>query len=321
MLEGRAQKTFDTGNSLDVYCVDIFEVDTIVKCALCRDEISGEPVIYKGKSYCCEACAFDASLRLGSMCGSQSTVEAGRQFERSRAASGHGNKASPGCRAIAIDGPVAVGKSSVGRLLARRLGYLFVDTGAMYRALTLKALQLGIDPQDELRLIELAGRTEIRLEPSPDSRTGYRVLLDGVDATEEIRSPRVESAVSFVSRIPGVRRSLVEMQRGIAAEGRVVMAGRDIATVVLPQAGIKIFLNASAEERARRRYQELKDSGKPADLESVLAELCTRDSLDSTRKDSPLRPDTASVVVDTDRMGLDQVVDAIYAIARERGCP
>lgn len=290
-----------------------------MKCALCHGEIAGEAITYKGKPYCCEACAFDASLRLGSICGSQATVQTGLRYERDRQVAGIPAEPGP-CRVIAIDGPVAVGKSSVGLLLARKLGFQFVDTGAMYRALTWKALQLGISPEDEARLTDLANKTQIFLQPSGDNRNGYRVLVDGADATDEIRTPSVEGSVSLVSRIPGVRRQLVARQRELVEKGKVVMVGRDIATVVLPRADLKVFLSASAEDRAQRRYRELKDAGKAVDFATVLKELRSRDALDSTRVDSPLKPDAASKIIDTDRLSLPEVVDAVYALAKERQC-
>ncbi|GEM_PF-121090 len=288
-----------------------------MKCTLCREEITEEPVTYKGKNYCCQACAFDASVRLGSMCGSQSTVEAGLRFERSRSQPAQGP--AP-CRVIAIDGPVAVGKSTVGKLVARKLGYQFMDTGAMYRALTFKVLQSGIDPSDGTAVADMAARTEIKLRPSEETPSGYIVLVDGVDATDEIRTPRVEASVSLVSRIPAVRRFLVERQRELARDGQVVVVGRDIATVVLPEAELKVFLTASPEERAIRRFQELRQLGKPVEFDSVLAELRKRDTLDSTRADSPLKPAADSRIVDTDKLTLQEAVERVLALAMEREC-
>lgn len=289
-----------------------------MKCALCRDDIVGDAVNYKGKSYCCEACAFDASLRIGSMCGSQSTVATGMRFESIRPATS--GASSPACRTIAIDGPVAVGKTSVGRLLAQRLGYLFVDTGAMYRALTWKALQNGINPNDETALASLAFQTSIQLLPADTNKCGYRVLVDGKDVTDEVRTAAVESSVSLVSSVPAVRRTLVAKQRQLARESRVIMVGRDIATVVLPDADLKVFLTASPQERAQRRYRELKDAGKQPDFESVLRELKARDNIDSTRSDSPLKPDAKSQMVETDGLSLEEVVDRIRGLVLERKC-
>lgn len=289
-----------------------------MKCSLCRDDIAGDAVTYKGKSYCCEACAFDASLRIGSMCGSQSTVATGMRFGSNRPDTS--SASSPACRTIAIDGPVAVGKTSVGRLLAQRLGYLFVDTGAMYRALTWKALQNGADPNNETAMADLAARTSIRLLSSATNSCGYQVFVDGTDVTNETRTAVVESSVSLVSRVPAVRRILVEKQRQLARENQVIMVGRDIATVVLPDADLKVFLTASPQERAQRRYRELKDAGKQPDFESVLRELKTRDNIDTTRADSPLKPDSNSRLVSTDGLSLEDVVDRISALALDPRC-
>ncbi|MDO8472982.1 MAG: (d)CMP kinase [Dehalococcoidia bacterium] len=240
------------------------------------------------------------------------------RFERTRSESPGPTPST--CRTIAIDGPVAVGKTTVGRLLAQRLGYLFVDTGALYRALTWKALQNGIDPQDDAGLADLASRTSIQLLSSEHSTTGYQVLVEGADVTDKVRTPAVESSVSLVSLVPAVRRILVEKQRQMALENKVVMVGRDIATVVLPDADLKVFLTASPRERAQRRYRELKASGKERDFESVLQEMTSRDSLDSTRKDSPLKIAANSQVVDTDMLSLEEVVDRVQALARGQKC-
>ncbi|MBC7225542.1 MAG: (d)CMP kinase, partial [Anaerolineae bacterium] len=165
---------------------------------------------------------------------------------------------------IAIDGPAASGKSTIGGLLAKELGYLYLDTGVMYRAVTLEALRAGVDIADEEAVVALAHRLRIEvLPPGPEHRDGrpYTVLADGRDVTWEIRTPEVDAAVSPVSAYPGVREVLTEAQRQIGRRGRVVMVGRDIGTVVLPDADLKIYLDASPEERARRRYLERLDRG------------------------------------------------------------
>ncbi|MEW6034222.1 MAG: (d)CMP kinase [Chloroflexota bacterium] len=291
-----------------------------MRCTHCREEFEGESVRYKGRDYCCQACAFEASLRTGSICGSRSSVEAGMRYARTQ---DHGmvcdDQPKP-ARVIAIDGPVAVGKTSVGRLLAQRLGYRFIDTGAMYRALTWKALQLGIDTQDERRLPQLADEVDIEVQSDTGEPNGYRALVDGRDVALEIRSTEVEATVSLVSRIPEVRRKMVAKQRALAQQGRAVVVGRDIATVVLPQAELKIFLVATPEQRALRRYRELAESGKGADYDAVLRDLQARDGIDSTRGDSPLKPDADSRVIDTTELTLEQVVDRIYALARDDRC-
>lgn len=291
-----------------------------MKCALCREAIEGEAVRFKGKDYCCEACAFDASLRIGSMCGSQSSVETGMRFERARAVGPATGTEQPRACTIAVDGPVAVGKSSVGRMLASRLGCSFIDTGAMYRALTWQVLHLGMHPDDSDGLTRLAGEASIDMFPDESRGNGYRVAVDGQDVTDEIRKPEVERAVSFVSRVPGVRRALVQKQQHMARGGGAVVVGRDIGTVVLPDASLKVFLTASAEERARRRYRELLAAGKEADEAAVLRELQQRDVIDSTREDSPLRPASDSVTIDTTSLTLEQVVDRIQQMAQERRC-
>ena len=219
---------------------------------------------------------------------------------------------------IAIDGPVAVGKTSVGMRLAQILGCRFIDTGAMYRALTWKALQADISPNDREKLAHLAETTDIDIIPSSANAKGYRVLIDGKDETENLRSTQVEASVSLVSSVPEVRRVLVMRQQKLAEEGSAVVVGRDIATTVLPQAELKIFLTASPEQRAIRRYNELKAHGKQADYKVVLDYLNMRDSIDSTRETSPLRFDSNHIVVDTDNLTLDEVVQHLYNLAHTR---
>jgi cytidylate kinase len=217
---------------------------------------------------------------------------------------------------IAIDGPVAVGKSTVGRLVAERLGHRFVDTGAMYRALTWKALGLGINLKDEARLTQLAANTRIDLLPPEDGEEGDgAVLVDGCDISPEIHTPEVESGVSPVAKVAGVRKILVSQQRRMAEKSKLVMVGRDIGTVVLPQADLKVYLVASAEERARRRYQELIARGQRKDYPSILHDLRLRDETDSLRATSPLRPASDAEVIDTEGLSLEEVVEAIYALA------
>ncbi len=222
-------------------------------------------------------------------------------------------------RRVAIDGPVASGKSAVGSLLARRLGYRFVDTGLMYRAVALFALRQGVDPADGERLAEVARHLDLDLRWNPE--TGEtRIVVGGEDVTDYLRSPEVEKIVSAVSARPEVRRVLVERQRRLAEDGPVVMAGRDIGTVVLPDADVKVFLTASAEERARRRYLERLARGEAADYEAVLAEVRRRDEYDSTRPVAPLRPAPDSLVFDTDGLSLEEVVEKLAeVICRQNG--
>ncbi len=216
---------------------------------------------------------------------------------------------------IALDGPVAVGKSTVGKLLALKLGYRFVDTGLMYRALTWKAIRQDVGLEDEAALTRLAGQTSIDFAPAAEG-DGKAVLVDGQEVTAEIRSAEVERGVSLVSRVPGVRQCMVEQQQRLGRNGGIVMAGRDIGTVVLPQAELKLFLEASAEERARRRHLELAANG-TANYESILAELKRRDRLDRSRPVSPLRPAPDAKVIDTEGLTLEQVVEAIIALVGE----
>lgn len=214
---------------------------------------------------------------------------------------------------IAIDGPVAVGKSSVGSQLARRLGWVFFDSGMVYRAFTWKVLKSGVSPQDEQGLCELANNTRLDFIVMEDSRLSP--IVDGEEVSAGLLSPVVEEHVPITSKIPGVRKALVLEQRRLAERGKVVMAGRDISTVVLPWADLKIFLTASTEERARRRHQELLARGDNASLDTVLSELQKRDEMDMNRAVSPLRPADDAVVIDTEGVSLEQVVDRIYALA------
>ncbi|MDP2934994.1 MAG: (d)CMP kinase [Dehalococcoidia bacterium] len=220
---------------------------------------------------------------------------------------------------IAIDGPSGVGKSVVGKVLAQRLGYGFVDTGAMYRALTLVAIQRGIGPTDEQALIGLAQETQILItRPTVDDGRAYSVFVQGQDVTWEIRSSEVEAQVSFVSRVPGVRDALVAQQRLMAEAGRVVMVGRDIGTVVVASAGLKVYLTASPEERARRRYKELQERGEAVDWEVLRQEMDRRDKIDSGRAHSPLRPAEDAHIVDTENRAIQEVVAEIERLLEAR---
>ena len=222
---------------------------------------------------------------------------------------------------IAIDGPAASGKTVVGRELARRLGYWFLDTGVMYRAVTWLALEEGISPDDADALGALAKAVQVH----PASKDGDSVKVAGRQVGSELRETHVDSNVSNVSRHPAVRRALVEQQRVYAASvvgGRngadpvpggtgIVMIGRDIGTVVLPDAGLKVFLTASTQERARRRSQEMRERGHAADSAAVQREIEARDAIDSSRDDSPLRPADDAWQLDTSSLSVDEVVDSI----------
>jgi len=216
---------------------------------------------------------------------------------------------------IAIDGPAGAGKSTVAKGVAEKLGYLYIDTGAMYRAVAYKCLQAGIPISDVKAVVALAMRTEISLA-NVDGEP--HVYADGEDVTQAIRSPEVTRASSPVSAVPGVRRRLVELQRNMAAAGGVVMEGRDIGTVVFPNAEVKVFLTASAEERARRRVKQMQESGIEADPDKIAAEMRERDLRDSSRTDAPLSVAPDAVVLDTDGLSVDQVIDAIIAIHNQK---
>jgi cytidylate kinase len=218
-------------------------------------------------------------------------------------------------RTIAIDGPAGAGKSTIGALVAERLGYLFLDTGAMYRAIALAAKRQGIDPDDADRLATLAREVRVLIGP-PTKRDGraYSVLLGGDDVTWAIREADIDRTVSQVARVPAVRSAMVEQHRALAKRGRVVMVGRDIGTVVLPDADRKIFLTASASERAKRREEELAARGEVRPRQELLTEILRRDQLDSERKVAPLRAADDAVVIHTDGLAVGQALDKVLAI-------
>jgi cytidylate kinase len=215
---------------------------------------------------------------------------------------------------IAIDGPAASGKSTTARLVAERLGYLHVDTGGMYRAMTLKILRAGIDPADTAAVDEMARTTKIRIETA---RGTPAILLDGEDVTGVIRSPEVTRAVSQVSAIRSVRELMVREQRRLAEGGGVVLEGRDIGSVVLPGADVKIFLVADPSERARRRRNELLEKGIDIGLDELESEIRERDRKDSSREISPLRKADGAVEVDTSTLTVDEQVGRILGAVEE----
>ena len=222
----------------------------------------------------------------------------------------------PRSSTIAIDGPVAAGKSAVGTLLAFRLGYRFIDTGVMYRALTWAVLRDKIDPDDEAGGTALAHHTQIEVTGS-DGVEGSQISVDRQDVTNNLRTREVEQGVSRISGFTKVRKAMVARQRAFAMQGMLIMAGRDIGTVVLPDADLKIFLTASSEERARRRYRDMKESGSSAELAQVLEELLHRDKLDTERANSPLRPADGAYILNTESIDLTQVVERIIALAED----
>jgi cytidylate kinase len=219
---------------------------------------------------------------------------------------------------IAIDGPAASGKSTVGCELAKRLSYLYFDTGVMYRAVTWAALQQDLSIADEDAVTALAQQLHIDVLPvTVDDGRQYTILADGQDITWAIREPEVEAGVSTVSAYPGVREALVAQQRRISAQGRVVMVGRDIGTVVLPAADLKLYLDAQTGERAQRRYEELIQRGQKADYQGVLAAMQKRDKIDSGRKVSPLHPADDAIILDTSDLTIEQVLHWVEELIQE----
>lgn len=218
---------------------------------------------------------------------------------------------------IAIDGPAASGKSTLGRNLARSLDYLFFDTGVMYRAVTWIVLLRKMDVYDEKAVTELTGEIQIDVRsPSRDDGRACDVLVNGKDITWDTRRKDVEDVVSIVSTYAGVRKELAAQQRRIGLRGRIVMVGRDIGTVVLPEADLKIYLDASAEVRSRRRYDELVARGVPASYADILKNVLTRDQIDSTRAVAPLVAANDAIIVDSDKMNIDEVFKFVEVLCQ-----
>jgi CMP/dCMP kinase len=218
---------------------------------------------------------------------------------------------------IALDGPAASGKSTLGHKLAESLGFLFFDTGIMYRAVTYVALHRDMNLQDEAAVTQLAQNVQIDIRP-PSQKDGRAcdVVIGEKDVTWEMRGGDVDANVSVVSAYAGVRTALSEQQRRIGLRGKVVMVGRDIGTVVLPDADLKIYLDASAEERAKRRYDELIARGEQAQYEDILQKMIERDRIDSTRAVAPLKPADDAVIIDSDKMSAEEVFDHVLALCK-----
>jgi len=216
---------------------------------------------------------------------------------------------------IAIDGPAAAGKSTIAKQTAELLGYTYVDTGAMYRAITYKAIRLNIDLQDGEKLTNLLHDTAIELKPSPK---GQLVFLDNVEVTEEIRSKEVTSSVSAVSAHADLREEMVKRQVNMGKDGGIVMDGRDIGTHVLTNAELKVFMSASVEERAKRRYLENQKRGIHTSLEELIEEIALRDKLDSEREASPLTQAEDAIYIDTTSLSIEEVSEQIMQLAKER---
>lgn len=214
---------------------------------------------------------------------------------------------------IAIDGPAGAGKSTLSKLLAERLGYIYADTGALYRSVGLSALRRGISPSDSLRVENMLAGISIEIKFKDGLQ---RVFLNGEDVSALIRKPEVSMAASQVSAIPKVRSFLLSLQKGLAANNNVVMDGRDIGTVVLPNAKIKIFLTASPQDRAKRRYNEMLSRGEAADYEKVLNDIKKRDEADTGRGIAPLKPAKDAVIVDTTGYELEKSLEKLTSIVR-----
>jgi cytidylate kinase len=219
-------------------------------------------------------------------------------------------------KVVAIDGPAGAGKSSVAREAASRLGMRFLDTGAMYRAATWRALHHQVDVNDPDALAMSTQAMALSLEPD---NSGLRVMVDGQDVTSAIRSPEVTRSIRYLDGIPAVRERLVELQRAFAAQGPTVAEGRDMGTIVFPHARCKIFLDASVDERTRRRARQLKSEGRTVDLAALKSEIAERDHNDRSRAVAPLRPADEARTIDTTGMTFEQVVDTIVSLARESG--
>jgi len=220
---------------------------------------------------------------------------------------------------IAIDGPAAVGKSTMGKLIARELGFLYIDTGAIYRAITWKVLKNNININDEEMIYNLVSDTCITIERVNNKNLNdyYHIFIDGEDVTEEIRNPRIDQNVSQIARLPKVRKQLIYLQKELAEKGNIVMEGRDIGSVILPQADIKFYFTASEEERINRRFKELINKGYSIDYEVVKKQIIQRDKIDSKRKYAPLIKAKDAILIDSTEKSIEEVKDKILKIIKK----
>jgi cytidylate kinase len=216
---------------------------------------------------------------------------------------------------VTVDGPAGSGKSTVGRLLAQKLSYVYLDTGALYRAMALKVRMASLSPDNREKIAVLCGSTAIALRERDGST---RIVLDGEDVTELIRTPEISMLASTISALPEVRDALLSVQRDSARDGGVVAEGRDMGTVVFPGADVKFFLTAGAEERGRRRWLELRERGHEVSLEEVLRDVFQRDRQDSEREIAPLRPSDDGVLVDSTGKTIDEVVEEMLGAVRRK---
>ena len=220
---------------------------------------------------------------------------------------------------IAIDGPAAVGKSTMGKLIARELGFLYIDTGAIYRAITWKVLKNNINLNDENIISNMVSNTCVTIEKvnCKSLNDYYHIFIDGEDVTEEIRNPRIDQNVSQIARLPKIRKQLIYLQRKLAEKGDIVMEGRDIGSVILPQADIKFYFTASEEERIKRRHKELINKGYSIDYEEVKKQIIQRDKIDSKRKYAPLIKAKDAILVDSTEKSIEEVKDKILKIIKK----
>jgi cytidylate kinase len=219
---------------------------------------------------------------------------------------------------IAIDGPAAVGKSTIGKLIAQKLGFLYIDTGAIYRAITWKVLKNNLSVNNEDLISILVSKTQIKINrvSSNSLKDYYHIFIDGKDVTEEIRDPKIDQNVSQIAKLPKIRKQLISLQKKLAKEGNIIMEGRDIGSVILPYADIKLYFIASEEERTKRRYKELTDKGYKIDYKEVKKQIMKRDEIDSKRKYSPLAKAEDAVLIDSTEKTIEEVENEILKIIK-----